>query len=122
MLGELGEEFFKKPATKREFSETFRKTAFVAVGPAFEGVQFEAEVLSVDNIGLKVDYGGKFPARLRHSGLETARMQVGDRVIMVLHDVERAEHLLGDARNTSVHLALGAFVRAVDGPAGTPRE
>eukprot|EP00041_Stephanoeca_diplocostata_P015589 m.297966 g.297966 ORF g.297966 m.297966 type:complete len:225 (+) comp20090_c0_seq1:230-904(+) len=122
VLSELGEEFYTTPVKKREFPEALRKTAFIAIGPTFEGVQFEAIVLSVDNVGLKVDYGGKFPARLRHSGLDTARMQVGDRVVMVLHDVERAEHLLGDPRNTSVHLALGSFVRAVDGTAHAPRK
>jgi ribosomal protein S1 len=49
-----------------------RHSSFASTGPTHHGQHFEALVLSKDDKGVHVDYGGKFDARIRMSSRKYA--------------------------------------------------
>jgi hypothetical protein len=50
-----------------DFLEVLRGSAYASTGPTHKDQRFEAEVVSKDESGVTVDYGGKFNARVRMS-------------------------------------------------------
>lgn len=90
-----------------EFEFLFTRSPFAALGPKLIGQIVEGRVSAIDERGrILVDIGVKFPAIL--TGKKNA--QIGDYVQMQLEDIERAEHLLGDSKSTSIHMGLGKYI------------
>ena len=50
-----------------DFLDVLRESAYASMGPTHRHQRFEAVVVSKDENGVTVDYGGKFHARVRMS-------------------------------------------------------
>lgn len=50
-----------------DFLDVLRESAYVSMGPTHRHQRFEAVVVSKDENGVTVDYGGKLHARVRMS-------------------------------------------------------
>eukprot|EP00037_Helgoeca_nana_P000949 m.24541 g.24541 ORF g.24541 m.24541 type:complete len:276 (+) comp11274_c0_seq1:152-979(+) len=103
---------------EEDFMTVLRHSSFASTGPTHHGQHFEALVLSKDDKGVHVDYGGKFDARIRMSSRnpDLGELVKGSRIVIDLQTPEATAHLLGDAKHVSIHRAVGHYVSTISTP------